>query len=405
MQSNIKRIRKDFEPLSVAVSLVTLTPMSPTTQVYNSAIREFEPDRVVGTPTVILPQVCISVSDESFRNGEANDLLGSMTWKVNGKDITTLPDWNGLYSIETEGGNRGAITISRNVYPSERFELKFSGSIADPRLGVNVPILSDGITLSTHDKSEDETALSIGDDMVILYNPFLDKLLEYDYKAANGLVVVSESARNATKDANAFERVIPITVTQGKEPITDLGTMALKLYKIVSGVKREVTATDYEVLSFTNAAIKLDLRLIAKQDYLLQLEDRGAVRNAVQFSVGRVSPVIRGESVAGAAILPGDVYAYTKAMVSCNGNVVRYPQAVVDITWYTDGYDASKGTKTVRHNDGINAIIDLKAAGMGETYLDDWVDIYFECKQRDVMAPAADGTEVLTDESGNILII
>ena len=71
------------------------------------------------------------------------------------------------------------------------FELYFEGLIADTRLGVNIPVKTDSIMLTTVDKSEDTYGLSIGDSQIIQYNPFLDKLLLYDYKVANNLISAS----------------------------------------------------------------------------------------------------------------------------------------------------------------------------------------------------------------------
>ena len=55
----------------------------------------------------------------------------------------------------------------------ESFELYFEGLIADTRLGVNIPVKTDSIMLTTVDKSEDTYGLSIGDSQIIQYNPFL----------------------------------------------------------------------------------------------------------------------------------------------------------------------------------------------------------------------------------------
>ena len=54
--------------------------------------------------------------------------------------------------------------------------------------------------LTTVDKSEDTYGLSIGDSQIIQYNPFLDKLLLYDYKVANNLISASTANRNAALD-------------------------------------------------------------------------------------------------------------------------------------------------------------------------------------------------------------
>ena len=62
MESGKKRIRLEFAPLNVAVSMVLLTPNSPLVQVCNTLINQYEPDRTL-TPTVVLPQVVANASD------------------------------------------------------------------------------------------------------------------------------------------------------------------------------------------------------------------------------------------------------------------------------------------------------------------------------------------------------
>ena len=196
IESEKKRIRKEFQPLTIAVSLKIMTPNSPANQVYNPVANEYDPDRGV-TPLVILPEVIANAADGSWDMPYVNSLLAEMNWFVNGKNLSAISSWNGKYSIDTVGDTRGAITISRNVAPGESFELHFEGVIADTRLGVNIPVKTDSIMLTTVDKSEDTYGLSIGDSQIIQYNPFLDKLLLYDYKVANKLISASTANKNA----------------------------------------------------------------------------------------------------------------------------------------------------------------------------------------------------------------
>lgn len=175
IESEKKRIRKEFQPLTIAVSLKIMTPNSPANQVYNPVANEYDPDRGV-TPLVILPEVIANAADGSWDMPYVNSLLAEMNWFANGENISAISSWNGKYSIDTVGDTRGAITISRNVAPGESFELHFEGLIADTRLGVNIPVKTDSIMLTTVDKSEDTYGLSIGDSQIIQYNPFLDKL-------------------------------------------------------------------------------------------------------------------------------------------------------------------------------------------------------------------------------------
>lgn len=118
IESEKKRIRKEFQPLTIAVSLKIMTPNSPANQVYNPVANEYDPDRG-GTPLVILPEVIANAADGSWDMPYVNSLLAEMNWFANGENISAISSWNGKYSIDTVGDTRGAITISRNVAPGE----------------------------------------------------------------------------------------------------------------------------------------------------------------------------------------------------------------------------------------------------------------------------------------------
>lgn len=416
MEITKKRLRKDFEPITLAMSLVCISDNSPVRQVYNAALLEIEPERVA-SPCTVLPHVVAATSDNSWVNGRANSLLASMVWKVDGVDITGIPAWIGLYSIETTGENKGALIISRNLYPSEHFALSFEAVITDLRFGINVPVKIDGIALSCADKSEDDYSISIGEDEIIKYDPFKDNLLLYEYKVAHGIIAGSTELRAAAKDLNCFDRTIALDVYQGKNIVTEGVTM--KLFKVTTdiggnAVLTETTGTDYEIVSKSTSAINIDLRLITKAEYLIIIYVNSSgvgsaiVANEVarkQFSINRLYPKFIGEVVSGAGILPGDRETSNRVAITKENSIVPYPECVLKIDWFSDAYDAITGIKTNTHNEGQDVVIELEKAGMGDNHLDNWLDIYFRATQKGAFEVAVDeSAEVFTDENDEILI-
>jgi hypothetical protein len=385
--------------------LVCTTPLSPVTQVYNSHLDELEPDRTL-SPTVIHPDVVAHAKDGSWKHPRANAYLANMVWKVNGVDITTLSEWENKFTIETATGvTRGDITIYKNINPGSHVELSFEAELADDRLGVNIPIKCDPITLITEDSSDDEYNISIGDDQIIQYDPFKDKLHLYEYKVAHGLTTDSEVNRNASIDENCYERTIPVTVFKGKEilPTTEY-TLELCRIDSVSPVLMLTALTpssDEEVIAVTKTYITLDLRLIEKRDYLIRVY-KGTTRLAqYQFSVNRVYPKFDIRPTNGTSISPNDKERYDVAMVDCDGNTVDCPESIIKILWKTD----TAALTAVEHGEGGEIVFQLSKTGIGNTYLNNWIDVYCEGNQKEVMSVARDElSNELTDENGDTLI-
>lgn len=390
------RIRKNFEPLTVVSTLrVETQTSSPLTQVYDGS---FVPDRGI-LPLIIFPDTTAGCTDGSWQNGTCNSRLASMKWMVNGSDITTLSEWNGKYLIDTTDDNtkRGALTIMRNVSPLEKIELRFEAVIADNRTGMNVPVKSNSLTLSTVDEAADMYSLSIGEDTVIRYNPFEDKLLEYEYKVACNIVPYSDSGRNAVLDKSSYERHIPVTVLKGTTPITSGYT--LKLYSIDGTTLTEIDTTSEEIMSLSLTDIVLDLRLIEKGDYKLSLLVDGAEKNNLQFSVGRIYPAFRVVPASTADITPGDVALRNKAIILVSGNIVEYPDQILDIIWQTE-----TAVKTETFNNGSITVIPLSDTGIGDNYDDAKIDIHIDASQIHSQSVLTDGDNDLTDENDNTLI-
>ena len=402
MRSNKKRIRVDYAPLNIAVSMECITPLSPALQVYNSALDEYEPDRSF-TPAVFWPMIMANANDGSWHNQYANHILTQMKWFVDGVDISTLQDWTNLYEIDnTDSSYRGAITIKRNLEPSEQFSLHFEGVITDPRLGTVLNIISDPIILSTQDVSEDSYSISIGDDQIIQYNPVQDKLHLYNYKVAHGIVTASAAAEAAATDENAYLRTIPVTLYQG-DSIVQSG-YTVKLFRVNNPTSfTELTAGQDEVVAITATGITLDLRQVTKSDYLVKaiISDSARVSPQVQFSVNRVYQNYECRPTNGTSINPGDVQRFDKVMVDSEGNVVEYPESIIRMIWKTDT-DTITGQE---HNEGDSTLFTIAKTGIGENYDDDWMDIYIESEIKEMHKKAVDENgDHFTDENGNKFI-
>ena len=400
MRSNSKRIRKAFNPLSTACTIVSLTPNSPVTQVYDG--EEYEPCREFGTGTVLCPRPVISGSKGTFQEGQVNRLLANIKWYVNGVDISTISAWRDMYSIdETTGNNRGAITIRKNIMPGERVILRFSGEVTDTRLGANIQFEAE-VVLETHDKAEDDYSISFKEDQIIRYNPFLDRLLEYDYKVFKGLITPSDTEWEKAFDANSYFRIIPFTVFRGAKAITT--GYDVKIFSNVNGTLTEVP-TDSAVITLTPSNITVDLRLIEKADYVLKLFVGNKEKLFTQFSFSLVRPGISGECVFGADINPADTVHRNRASTSVNGKRIELPEAYMNFKWFTDAYDAVSGKKTVEHEGGETVSIPLGKTGIGNKDNDSWLEVYFDATQKDPLYVATTETGArLTTEDGKLIL-
>lgn len=89
------------------------------------------------------------------------------------------------------------------------------------------------------------------------------------------------------------------------------------------------------------------------------------------------------------------------ASVSSNGQIVRIPEPIVRLLWFTD-----TANKTgVEWQEGSRAVIEILRTGIGDTYLDDWMDIYLATEQKkahNILTSAAGDNYV--DNQGNLYI-
>lgn len=412
METTKKRIRRDYTPLSVAVSIVNRNPLgSPMTQVYTEKTNTYEPNHT-GTPLVLGINTNLKAKDGKTITTYTNKDIGEMKWLLNGVDITTLSDWkactnastvDGDYFITKDGDNRGQITIYKNFTAGWRADLNFEGKIPDKRLGTNVLIATDPVSIGCDASSEDKYSMDLGEDAAMTYNPFVDKLSIYSYEKAHGYTLSDNDKAEAEADINNYRRTIPIHVYQGGETITEGYTVSI--YRIDSSgniTEIDTTADDNEIISLTPTAVTFDLRLTETENYLVRAQKDGKVIASHQCGVTRKYPVYRLEPLNGTSISADEVYRLSEAQCSSEGNIVSNPERVLDIQWLTDTAYKTK----MKHQTGQRAKINIEDAGVGTTYEDDWLDMYMESKQKGTYAIATDNDgAILTDSDGTPYII
>ena len=259
----------------------------------------------------------------------------------------------------------------RNFSPGEQVSLHFEGVLADNRLGVNIPIKTEPIVLSCSDKSQNMYSLGIGDDMIIQYNPFKDKLFLYEYKTSHGLQTASSSAQTAATDENAYNRVIPVSLYSGDKVITT--GYNIKLFRVNTATSfTELTAGEDEVIAIAPTQITLDLRLIHKSDYVIRAYAENREVAMVQFSVNRLNPRYTIRMTNGTDISPFDTMRYDEVMVDYDGNVVDCPGSLIRILWYADTYAKTN----VLLNEGDVTQFLLSLTGIGSSYNDSWIELH-----------------------------
>jgi hypothetical protein len=393
MLSSKTRIRKNFEPLTVAISVYCTSPASPLTQTFNGYNSEYEPNRQL-TPTVIYPDVVASASDGSWSDTDVNSLLANIQWLVDGKDITTDSTWATYYEILTTGSDRGTIKIYKNVPPGTTYRLQFKATLSDTRLGVNIPILSDEIILSTSEKSDDSFSLAIKDGNVIEYDPLKDMHALYEYLIAHGI-----SAQDS--EVGSYQHTIPITLFKGTTAL-DASEYTISVFRVESdGSLTRLGPPTSEVLAFSPTYIIMDFRLIEQADYIVKAYSQGKEVASLQYSVNRVYQAYTIRPTNGTDIHPTDKQRYDEAMVSADGNIVEYPGRIFRILWYTD----SASNHGCSHNEGDTTLFNLDKTGIGDTADDCYLDVYCTSEYKEPYQVATDDSgEVLVDENNNVLI-
>lgn len=400
MEISRKRVRKEFCPLTLSVSLTCESEAnSPMMQTFDAYSEEFVPNRIL-SPLVLRPIVFANTNDGSWNKPSVNAMLSNLKWYISGVDITTLPEWEGEYSVEADGHLRGSITIYKNILPGQSHNIHFEADFADVRLGVIHHIKTEAVVLSTIDKSKDEYRLSINKDN-IQYNPFLDKLHLYNYNVAHGNVEASEELEASFRDENCYDSSIGIDLFKGADSMPK-DRYTIKLFRKLSNHEfEEILPIENEVISISTSEVRIDLRLVNKCDYLLKAYVDGEEVDMSQFSITRVFQRFSCNPINEASISLKQQIRLDTVHVELEGKLVEHPESILKIQWYTD-----TANKTgVYHNEGEKTSFLLSKTGIGDTFADDWMETYVEVEQKGCMSIACDSDgESFGDANGELYI-
>lgn len=285
-----RRMRRDFAPLELFADIVTAGAGSGTTQVYDGATGEHEPDRSI-TPLVLVPYVLAEAPDGSFSGGDVREQLRNGRWYVDGTAIESAPGWSGGFTVSQEAGTKWQLTVRRNFTPGETAELTFRAELADTRTGVLVPVTCGPATLTCTERASDMWSLMTGGDTIMIYDPLRDNLLRHDYLVAEGQETESAARREALeKEQTSYVRKVPVELWRGGEKWAR--SWALVAAKIgPSGALTRLRAGDGDLIACDDSSgLVMDLRLTEKTDLALlacvAAADAGTAGTDVPVSVG-----------------------------------------------------------------------------------------------------------------------
>jgi hypothetical protein len=370
MQITKNIIRRDYQPLSVAASIVVVSNSdSPLTQVYDELLNVFQPNRTL-TPLVLMPRIELTAKDGSLQRNLTNaDIAAdSMKWLLNGKDIKTVDGWKDAVQINTTATDkRGQIVISRNVMPSEVYALSFECDVPDTRTNKVVHIVIEPVLLTTTDRSEDDWEISVNGAHNVVYNPIVDMLAEMEYEMAQGIAAYNDTQLSeARKSADSYVQQWNVIVRKGKaEAPTDLYTVN---YYIHEGSKKVLLTDnnlgDYPITSISQKSLVVDLRMITNETFTIEVVS-SLERTVAMITLGaarRMEPVTWDYLNKTAAQATEDMRD-DRALARAASGMVKYPERTHHILWFVT--DA----RGINHelNMGATTRYSLKKYGLTDT--------------------------------------
>lgn len=413
-QSERKHTRIDFAPLVLTCELVCMTPDSPTTQVSNSLIGEYEPDRSV-SPTVIRPEVKVNDPDGIYTSGVNNRNLASdkHTWTVNGVAIATVWKEGTDYSIVKDSTNdNGSLKVMKNLTAGEVATLRYEGVFNDFRTGTNYVVSAEGMALTTSDKGESRWGCSV-DCGELTYDPLRDGLLLYEYLVANGKATSGQSAQY--KDGKCYERTVTVTLTKGTETLTSLPD-GVTMRMVTRGTEQVVTGdstSNPEVRSVGFPSITFDMRVVEDAEYEVQFVKDSRVVTSAGISLRRCMTALTQYDVAiGTDVAAGQETYYNHGIFATADKHIACPELYYDIQWWTQARTWNSTTSAYEYasridrQTGESMTCTVDSLGLGTEKSTAWMDVAMDIEERGACAllTTEDSDVILTDESGNILI-
>lgn len=341
MQITKNRIRRDYQPLSVAVSVAVSTAGdSPLTQVWDDAQGVYQPDRSL-TPLVLRPTVVLTATDGSLSSPLTNRDIAAdtMRWMLDGKDITAVSGWGDKAVVaKTADDNRGLLTLAKNVAPGESHTLYFECYVADTRTGQNVHIVSDELILSTTDKSEDGWSVGItGSAPNVTYDPVADSLAEMEYEMAQGIAThTSAEIEAARKAADSYVQDWVLSVKRGvKDAPTD--SYDVRYWHYVDSVRTQLTdenMAETPVTEMDKRHIRIDMRTVKTMTIDIEVVYNGSVVAETQVCAARLNAATSWDYLNKTGAMAGEDMRDDRVLARTKFGALRHPQRTHNILWY-----------------------------------------------------------------------
>lgn len=405
MQITKNRIRRDYQPLSVAHSIsVVSTGDSPLTQVYDEVLNVFQPNRKI-TPLVLMPKVTLTASDGSMVQPLTNKDIAadSMKWYLDGKDIKTVAGWKDNVRIATSADDlRGQLTIAYNVMPRETHSLYFEYTVADTRTGKNITIVTDAVVLSTTDKSEDDWSVDVSGAKTVIYDPTEDMLAEMEYEVAQGLATYSDvEMREAETSAGSYKHDFVLTVRKGNT-VADASLYDVKVWLHEGSRMVELTddnLIDSPVTEANKRHVEVDLRMVDNVALTIEVRWKDKPVAAVTVGAARKEPGVNWDSLNKTDASAKEDMRDDRVLASTKKGVLKYPQRTHRILWFVT--DAKGKDHEIGYGDKTR--YSMKKFGLTDT-AEIAEYIATEQKPAHALAVTKDG-KVLTGKNGEVFII
>lgn len=316
----------------------------------------------------------------------------------------------------TSSADYGQLTIKKNITEGVMVRLHFSADVVDTRIGKNVPVRSNDIMLTTIAKSPAEFTCALRRGSII-YDIFADHLLEWDYAKANGkpTSIIAASRDEAMQLGTPYIQNIPVQVYRGDKEYRDAAT--IEVYKRTSaGTYSKLTVGESEVTAITpavwngatkvsDAFITFDVRLCANSNEYRVYTKPTALGNVnkshADFSIVRNYSDFNAQTINKSSIDKDVNVRYDQCKVVVNGKYLPYPEAQLEMTWFTSNHQ----NKVVEHNQGANGVIDMIKAAPGDGEANGWLEVWLDINIRQQEGQYVDENgRIFTNEDNNTLI-
>lgn len=332
----------------------------PLIQTFDVDSNSYVVDRSV-VPTVIAAIVNLIPSDHVGNSFDiTSPYVTNIKWYVqkgnetSGTDITSHADWVNLFTISSSGTDRGSITLKKNIPAGDTWRIWMECDFDDERTGFTqiIQIKTNLKMLMTTVNSESSYVMSISRPNGEVYNPLLDKRIEYDYKVANGLLAEGETF---TDDERTYLRKIIVSLKKGYNTLAVGTDYTIKVERYENDTFTTVTAADDDIESIEGNNIVFNLSWFNKASWRISCLNGTRVLGAEYYGFTRSNDEPSMSYIASDTISDGTKVERIKAVLSYYGSNIQYPEAYCDISWTR----VDTGGNTVQCGGGDDISLDL----------------------------------------------